>query len=550
MSIVLTQTSATQYVPKYLFVSGDCQRGTPKSRHVMKECKNPHLKLQLLPAETSLCQPVLRKRDSLRRQKQLAARSQSRVFPWLRREDIEQVPAPIDVSPPVDGGGSYDTLSDSSSRPSSPRQSQWTVGSTMGESHSSPPFTPPCSLLDTVEPTESSVNSSYNAQELVAYLHRSVICRLYDTEQSSNVNSPATIVVNHVIPRAVPARILLAISSLHRDIEVGHQTPSSVTLNLVLEGIGSLKEHLKSPSAVSDDTILAVINLWAYEVTLSIGSARSESLAQGRMLPKSLTDNIQTHLNGLRRSIECRGGLRNLSPETLWLLAWCVCTLPGYSPVDIRMMAPNVGSNEVLRTSVESSYRPSRLFETLSKIQKHVSRRQFKPNILHEASFSALRTVLLRLDVMQYALHEQRTPMNRLRKSASLVSTLLFMFDVFLEVMDSAHGGAPPHKDQLVAIQKRFVDHRIDKEGSLEKVWQVLMTQQEAPQLQLHPRSWSIVEMVNAIKHLKISTVDALSRLLLGYLLPETCDYADDVFRCEKVLLQVYFELDGLADLT
>ncbi|OAL22218.1 hypothetical protein AYO22_07262 [Fonsecaea multimorphosa] len=496
MSIVLTQTSATQYVPKYLFVSGDCQRGTPKSRHVMKECKNPHLKLQLLPAETSLCQPVLRKRDSLRRQKQLAARSQSRVFPWLRREDIEQVPAPIDVSPPVDGGGSYDTLSDSSSRPSSPRQSQWTVGSTMGESHSSPPFTPPCSLLDTVEPTESSVNSSYNAQELVAYLHRSVICRLYDTEQSSNVNSPATIVVNHVIPRAVPARILLAISSLHRDIEVGHQTPSSVTLNLVLEGIGSLKEHLKSPSAVSDDTILAVINLWAYEVTLSIGSARR------------------------------------------------------YSPVDIRMMAPNVGSNEVLRTSVESSYRPSRLFETLSKIQKHVSRRQFKPNILHEASFSALRTVLLRLDVMQYALHEQRTPMNRLRKSASLVSTLLFMFDVFLEVMDSAHGGAPPHKDQLVAIQKRFVDHRIDKEGSLEKVWQVLMTQQEAPQLQLHPRSWSIVEMVNAIKHLKISTVDALSRLLLGYLLPETCDYADDVFRCEKVLLQVYFELDGLADLT
>ncbi|OQU98273.1 hypothetical protein CLAIMM_04082 [Cladophialophora immunda] len=533
MSIILTQTTATQYVPKYLFVSGDCQRGTGKSRHVMKE--------------------FLRKRDSIRRQKQLAARSRSRVLPWLRREDIEPVPARTDASPAVDGGVSSDTPSDSSSRPSSPPHFQWAAGCTMGESHSSPCFTSPSSLPDPVEIPESSINSSYESQELVDYLHRSVICRLYETEQSSNSNSPATALVNHVIPRAVPARILLAISSLHHDIEVGHQTPSSETLSLVLEGISSLKEHLQSPSAVSDDTILAVINLWAYEVTLSIGSARSgtdTASAQGKIIPKSLTDNIQTHLHGLQRSIECRGGLRNLSPETLWLLAWCVCTLPGYSPIDTRMMAPDVGSNCSLRTVVDPSYRPSRLFETLAKVQKHVSLRRFQPNILHDVSFSPLRTVLLRLNVMRHALHGQTTPMNRLRKSTSLLSTLLFIFDVFVEVTESTHGGASPRRDPLVAVQKRFVDHRIDKEGSPEKVWQVLMTEQEAPRLQLHPRTWPIVEMVNAIKHLNISTVDALSQLLLGYLLPETCDYAAEDFKCEKTLLQVYFELDGLADLT
>ncbi|OAP55303.1 hypothetical protein AYL99_10276 [Fonsecaea erecta] len=528
MSIVFTQTAATQYVPKYLFVSGDCQRGTGKSRHVMKE--------------------FLRKRESIRRQKQLAARSRSRVLPWLRREDVEQVPTSIIISPAVGDGGPSDTSSDSSSRPSSPRQSQHT------ESHPSPCFTPPCSSPEKVERKEGgALDSSYNPQELLDHLHHSVISRLYETDQSSNINSPATVMVNHVIPRTLPARILLAISSFHRDIEAGHPKPSSGTLSLILEGIGSLKEHLKSPSAVSDDTILAVINLWEYEVTLSMGSARSGAdtgSTQENILPKSVTENIRTHLTGLQRSIECHGGLHSLSPETLWLFAWCVCTLPGYSPIDVRMMSPNDGSNMALRKGPESSFCPSRLFETLSKVHVHTSSGHFRPNVLQETSFSALRTVLRRLNAMRRALHGQMTPMSRLRKSTSLVSTLLFIFDVCLEATDSVHGGGSLRTDQLATVQKRFVDHRIDQEGSLEKVWQVLMTQQETPQLRLHPRTWSIVEMVNAIKHLKISTIDALSRLLLGYLLPEVCDYNEDAFRCDKVLLQVYFELEGLADLT
>ncbi|OAG37098.1 hypothetical protein AYO21_08746 [Fonsecaea monophora] len=534
MSIVLAQTSATQYVPKYLFVSADCHRGTGKSRHVMKE--------------------FLRKRKSIRRQEQLAARSQSRVLPWLRREDMEQMGPRIDSSPAViSGGGSSETPSDSSSRPTSPQQTQRTVVSTTGQSHSPSCLASPRSLPDPTEPPENCMNAPYNSHELLDYLNRSVICRLYETDQLSNVNSPATAIVNHIIPRAVPARILLAISSLHHDIDAGHQTPSSTTLSLMLKGISSLKEQLKSPLAVSDDTILAVINLWVYEVTLSIGSSKSGSSSganQGRILPKSLTDNIQTHLNGLQRFIVCRGGLRNLSPETLWLLAWCVCTLPGYSPIDTRMMEPDAGRDGAPRAGASTSYRPSRLFETLSKVQKHASLRRFQPNILHEQPFAPLRTVLLRLNVMRLALHDQKTPMNRLRKTTSLISTLLFIFDVFQEATDSAQGGNPIHKDQLLALQQRFVDHQIDKEGSLEKAWHVLMTQQETPQLQLHPRTWSIVEMVNAIKHVNISTIDALSQLLLGYLLPETCDLPVEDFRCEKVLLQVYFELDGLPDLT
>ncbi|EXJ69485.1 uncharacterized protein A1O5_07521 [Cladophialophora psammophila CBS 110553] len=532
MSVVLTQTPATQYVPKYLFISGDSQRGTGKSRHVMKE--------------------FLRKRDSIRRQKQLATRLQSRVLPWLRREDMEQVPVRTDVTG-VDVGGSSDSPSDFSSRPSSPQQSQWTAGSTMDEAYSSPCFSPPCSLSDPTDLPDIPMKPPYNTQELLDYLHGSVICRLYETEQSSNITSPATVMVNHIMTRSVSARILLAISSLHRDIETGQQTPSSETLSLILEGIGLLKEHLQRPSGVSDDTVLAVLNLWAYEVTLSIGSTRSgpeSDSTEGRILPKSLTYNIQTHLNGLQRSINCRGGLRNLSPETLWLLAWCICTLPGYSPIDTRMMVPAVSSPGALQTGTDVYYRPARLFDTLSKIQRHMSLPHSQANILHETSFSPLKTLLRRLNAMRHALNQQPTPINRLRKSASLVSTLLFIFDVFLEGPDSAHREVCDPQDQLIAVQRRLVDHGIDKEGSLEKVWQVLMTQQEAPQLQLHPRTWPIVEMVNVIKHLNISTVDALSQLLLGYLLPETCDNAVEDFRYEKIMLQLHFELDGLADLT
>jgi hypothetical protein len=144
MSVVLTQTSGADYTPKYLFVSGDRQHGTGKSRHVMKE--------------------FLRKRDSIRRQKQLAARSKSRVLPWLRREDMEQSPPQV-VASIADATVPLDSSSDSSSRPSSPQQSQWTAESTAGESP------PTCSSLGSVvdvgRVSESSRNMSPSSNNLV-----------------------------------------------------------------------------------------------------------------------------------------------------------------------------------------------------------------------------------------------------------------------------------------------------------------------------------------------------------------------------------------------
>lgn len=130
---------------------------------------------------------------------------------------------------------------------------------------------------------------------------------------------------HHLLSRHLPAQILLATSSLSRDIELGYHTPTSDTIGLVLEGIRLLKEQIQRPDGVSEDSILAVINLWIYEVTLTMDVAEtgSENMAtQEQLLSKSLTSNIQTHIDGLQRSILCLGGVRNLSPETSWLLAW------------------------------------------------------------------------------------------------------------------------------------------------------------------------------------------------------------------------------------
>ena len=159
MSAILTQTSGADYTPNYLFVSGDRQHGTGKSRHVMKE--------------------FLRKRDSIRRQKQQAERSKTRVLPWLRREDMGQSTAQAAGSIPH-ATVPLDSASDSSSGPSSPEPSQWTAGSTAGESP------PACSSLGSVfdfgRLLDNSRNGLHSSKNLVNNRESRVPCLYLDED--------------------------------------------------------------------------------------------------------------------------------------------------------------------------------------------------------------------------------------------------------------------------------------------------------------------------------------------------------------------------------
>lgn len=502
----------------------------------------------------------LRKRDSIRRQKQLAARSKSRVLPWLRREEMEQGPSQTDGA--VGDVGGSDTASDSSSQPSSPHQSQWT-SNTASESYSSPIFSPSGS---TQEPSvhDSTANlSAHGSPDLLEYrksshdmtfnrqwadqdvVYETVISRLYETRESCNSISPSSAMAKYMMTREIPSRILLSVSSIHQDIASGHQGPGPETLSLMVEVIRLLQQQLQRPDGVCDDTILTVTCLWNYEVTVSMGFPNRK-----QTVDESLTSNTQTHLNGLQRSIKCCGGLQNLSSETLWMLAWCVSTLPGYSPIDTRMVEPNERNQRPRQSGVDDYYCLTRLFDTLSKIHKNMTSSDSMSSIVDEPTFSHLRRTLLRLNAMKRSLEHQTTPMGRLRKSAALMATLFFVFDVLLGGSDHAHQDRRSRRNELMKAQKRLMDFHLDQEGSFEKAWQVLMTQQETPELRLHPRAWSVVEMVNVIKHLNAGTIDTLSELLMGYLLPETCNQPIEDFRYERMLLQITFELDGLADLS
>lgn len=125
----------------------------------------------------------------------------------------------------------------------------------------------------------------------------------------------------HALERRLPGQVLLAVSSLCQDLESGHQNPSSPTITLMLESIQRLKQQLHKPDGVGDDTILAMANLWVYEAVLAmdrVDMPGQKSIHNSR----SSQHSIQTHVDGLQRSIKHIGGLSRLSPEATWSVAW------------------------------------------------------------------------------------------------------------------------------------------------------------------------------------------------------------------------------------
>lgn len=122
---------------------------------------------------------VLRKRDSIHRHRQLAARSQSRVLPWLRREDMGQAPGRAKEGI-EDIGISSKCSSDSSSVPSTPQQAQWTSGSTFPENHSSPTLSSFETMLEhgTASSFEGSRSLALRCPGLVDYRESGYRCKV------------------------------------------------------------------------------------------------------------------------------------------------------------------------------------------------------------------------------------------------------------------------------------------------------------------------------------------------------------------------------------
>ncbi|KIW09983.1 hypothetical protein PV08_11759 [Exophiala spinifera] len=377
--------------------------------------------------------------------------------------------------------------------------------------------------------------------DLLDYLFRNVLGQFSGTSVFKHIAWPGLIVARHMLLRKLPCQVLLAISSLYRDLDAGRQDPTSETIAFMLGGIQLLKEQLQTPDTIDGDSILTMTGLWMYEAVLRFEIVDWVSTRPTTTNTESSLQSIQAHLDGLRRSIAHIGGLKYLPPEAMWSVAWCVASLPGYWTLDAKMTEDQSISRARLTPGSQCSL--TRLVDFLTRIERLASSTDFQPNILQETSFSLMRRSLLRLVQMPT---NQRTVLKRMMRSTSMLSIMLFTFDVLL-------GGSKAHiqplrerQREMMRLQDRLDQHNIDQEGSPQLAWQILMTEKETPHVQLHPRAWPIVEMVNEVKHLSVATIDSMSKLLIEWMFPRDAGHVAD-FRYERLLLQIHYELDGVA---
>ena len=75
-------------------------------------------------------------------------------------------------------------------------------------------------------------------------------------------------------------------------------------LGLHSEGLRRLDEQFQAVEPVSNDCVLAALQLWIFEAKFDFST------------------HVTTHIDGLQRLILFSGGLQSLRPETLWLLTW------------------------------------------------------------------------------------------------------------------------------------------------------------------------------------------------------------------------------------
>lgn len=201
----------------------------------------------------------------------------------------------------------------------------------------------------------------------------------------------------------------------------------------------------------------------------------------------------------------------------------CVSTFPGYFPTPSKVASPFSNSVQSLPAADKPQGPLPRLFEKLAKLQALITSVDFQCSILHHADLLPLRTVLYRLGMMLQSRKCQKTPLQKLTRSASTVSILLFILDIVFGILEHPELNPVSRHGELRRIQQRLISQRLDQEGSLEKAWQVLMVGDEQPSLQLHSRAWSVAETTNILKHLSLTTLDSLSKMLMGFLLPGIC---------------------------
>ena len=135
-----------------------------------------------------------------------------------------------------------------------------------------------------------------------------------------------------------------------------------------------------------------------------------------------------------------------------------------------------------------------------------------------------MRIVLYRLIMAKYpndALYRNRAHL----KSSCRLAVLLSILTLFLEHQSASHEQRRAGiRHQLCYFQQRMLAHDLDRQGSIEKLWHVIVTKESTTKVALEYREWHTVRLMNLAKQLSVSTMSDIADLLWAYLTEGTRD--------------------------
>jgi hypothetical protein len=164
------------------------------------------------------------------------------------------------------------------------------------------------------------------------------------------------------------------------------------------------------------------------------------------------------------------------------------------------------------------------LLDTLTDIHKLSTSTNVPFRVFADIAFSRMRAVLDRLIVAEYgndALFKTRIQL----KSSCRLAVLLSILTLFLEHRSAPHEqrGAEIRR-QLCYFQQRMLAHDLERQGSIEKLWHVIVTKESTTKVALEYREWHTVRLMNLAKQLSVGTMNEIGDLLWAYLVEGTKD--------------------------
>jgi hypothetical protein len=237
--------------------------------------------------------------------------------------------------------------------------------------------------------------------------------------------------------------------------------------------------------------------------------------------------------------IRCRGGLLSLSWAVQFTLAWYLTLLRKScrSLNDSRTIILSQGQFKIPfrrepHTTQSPFNAPSWILSSCDELSDFLSNLHWlswsNPSIFQaNAHFFGPQTPLDHLlGISDFASPEAFLDPTKIIYN-STIACLLWILAIFLEYAQSPLQLAGELQDLNIRLQR----HGLDRLGSPMMLCWLLLGKRES--LELHPRSWAVVRLVNVIKMWDVSKKHNLTTLLHGYLLGnQTTEALQQQYHC------------------